>query len=188
MAEPKKPSVLRRLVRYGPPAFGVLVCGMGLYAGYCERQTQATLARLRELGAKVAPQLEPYDWWFRVANAVGIPHDQLVPGRRTYTVAIHRPGNAPATLRHVARLPGVILLYVIDAPDCDDAALAQIKNCTSVEVLLLRHTSVTDAGIRNLARWDRLTAVDIAETPVTKATEMFLRGLPSMRSVNVELR
>jgi uncharacterized membrane protein len=87
-----------------------------------------------------------------------------------------------------SRNPGDgLILRTVSAPErCDDAAIAQLKVIGSLIVdAELARTKVTDAGLKTLATFTNLRAVDLAHTAVTSAGVPILARLDHLESLNL---
>jgi hypothetical protein len=87
-----------------------------------------------------------------------------------------------------SRNPGDgLILRTVSAPErCDDAAIARLKviGILIVDAELAR-TKVTDAGLKTLATFTNLRAVDLAHTAVTSAGVPILARLDHLESLNL---
>jgi uncharacterized membrane protein len=80
-----------------------------------------------------------------------------------------------------------LILRTVSAPQrCDDAAIARLKviGMLIVDAELAR-TKVTDAGLKTLATFSNLRAVDLAHTAVTSAGVPILARLSRLESLNL---
>jgi len=80
-----------------------------------------------------------------------------------------------------------LILRTVSAPErCDDAAVARLKviGMLIVDAELAR-TKVTDAGLKTLATFSNLRAVDLAHTAVTSAGVPILARLSRLESLNL---
>ena len=80
-----------------------------------------------------------------------------------------------------------LILRTVSAPDrCDDAAIARLKviGMLIVDAELAR-TKITDAGLKTLATFPNLRAVDLAHTAVTSAGVPALARLSHLESLNL---
>src|SRR5580693_9127470 len=80
-----------------------------------------------------------------------------------------------------------LILRTVSAPErCDDLALARLKviGMLIVDAELAR-TKVTDAGLKTLATFSNLRAVDLAHTAVTSAGVPVLARLSRLESLNL---
>src|SRR5580658_5653086 len=80
-----------------------------------------------------------------------------------------------------------LILRTVSAPErCDDAAIARLKviGMLIVDAELAR-TKVTDAGLKTLATFSNLRAVDLAHTAVTSAGVPVLARLSRLESLNL---
>jgi hypothetical protein len=80
-----------------------------------------------------------------------------------------------------------LILRTVSAPDrCDDVAIARLKviGMLIVDAELAR-TKVTDAGLKTLATFSNLRAVDLAHTAVTSAGVPVLVRLSRLESLNL---
>jgi uncharacterized membrane protein len=80
-----------------------------------------------------------------------------------------------------------LILRTVSAPDrCDDAAIARLKviGMLIVDAELAR-TKVTDPGLKTLATFSNLRAVDLAHTAVTSAGVPILARLSRLESLNL---
>jgi uncharacterized membrane protein len=87
-----------------------------------------------------------------------------------------------------SRNPGDgLILRTVSAPErCDDAAVARLKAIGSLIVdAELARTKVTDAGLKTLATFSNLRAVDLAHTAVTSAGVPTLVRLTRLESLNL---
>jgi uncharacterized membrane protein len=87
-----------------------------------------------------------------------------------------------------SRNPGDgLILRTVSAPErCDDAAVARLKAIGSLIVdAELARTKVTDAGLKALATFNNLRAVDLAHTAVTSAGVPILARLDHLESLNL---
>jgi uncharacterized membrane protein len=80
-----------------------------------------------------------------------------------------------------------LILRTVSAPDrCDDAAVARLKAIGPLIVdAELARTKVTDAGLKTLATFSNLRAVDLAHTAVTSAGVPILARLSRLESLNL---
>jgi hypothetical protein len=80
-----------------------------------------------------------------------------------------------------------LILRTVSAPErCDDVAIARLKviGMLIVDAELAR-TKVTDAGLKTLATFSNLRAVDLAHTAVTSAGVPVLARLSRLESLNL---
>jgi uncharacterized membrane protein len=80
-----------------------------------------------------------------------------------------------------------LILRTVSAPErCDDAAIARLKVIGTLIVdAELARTKVTDAGLKTLATFPNLRAVDLAHTAVTSAGVPILARLGRLESLNL---
>ncbi len=80
-----------------------------------------------------------------------------------------------------------LILRTVSAPErCDDGAIARLKVIGALIVdAELARTKVTDAGLKTLATFSNLRAVDLAHTAVTSAGVPILARLSRLESLNL---
>ena len=80
-----------------------------------------------------------------------------------------------------------LILRTVSAPErCDDGAIARLKVIGALIVdAELARTKVTDAGLKTLATFSNLRAVDLAHTGVTSAGVPILARLSRLESLNL---
>jgi uncharacterized membrane protein len=80
-----------------------------------------------------------------------------------------------------------LILRTVSAPErCDDVAVARLKAIGNLIVdAELARTKVTDAGLKTLATFSNLRAVDLAHTAVTSAGVPILARLSRLESLNL---
>jgi hypothetical protein len=80
-----------------------------------------------------------------------------------------------------------LILRTVSAPErCDDVAVARLKVIGSLIVdAELARTKVTDTGLKTLATFSNLRAVDLAHTAVTSAGVPILARLSRLQSLNL---
>jgi hypothetical protein len=168
------------LVGLAAPAAGA---GLAWHRG---RQAEDAVARLQRAGASVTERIDAPGWWLSLPSFARYRALKGLFGRKAWDVLLYGRGATADSLRATARLPGLYGLRVYDAPALDDDALAAVSGCTGVEILELRTTRVTDAGLRHLGGWLRLRWVTVRGSPVTDAGLRFLLTLPSVDHADYE--
>ncbi len=80
-----------------------------------------------------------------------------------------------------------LILRTVSAPErCDDAALVRLRAIGTLIVdAELARTKVTDAGLKTIATFSNLRAVDLAHTAVTSAGVPILARLSHLESLNL---
>jgi hypothetical protein len=116
-------------------------------------------------------------------------HVPLAPDWRPQAAAIAKLEKETG-LRLVPRsqiaTDGLILRTASAPRQCDDAALAKLASVASLIVdAELARTQVTDAGLKTLAGWENLRAIDLTRTAVTSQGLSALEKLTKLESLNL---
>jgi serine/threonine protein kinase/WD40 repeat protein/Leucine-rich repeat (LRR) protein len=85
-------------------------------------------------------------------------------------------------IAHMSDLKGLDL----DRTDTTDVGIASLRNLTSLEVLWLRRTKVTDESMRHLSKLSRLHFLDLTGTSVTDAGLVPLKGLAALKTLSLD--
>jgi hypothetical protein len=164
-------------------AAALIAVALTLWNAHRLRLTEEITAELRRLGVHVAETIETDARWASFTRAVGLSSGIGLFERTAYDVRISGTPDAAEAFRSAARLPDLVVVRVLNAPNFDDNALDAVRGCTELKWIGLSTTGVTDAGLRHLRHCRQLESVEIDDCPVTDEGIRFLCGLPSIQSV-----
>src|SRR5262249_53901138 len=159
------------------------MAGLTLWKAHRRRLAEETTTELRRIGVHAKETYVTDPRWLRFARAVGLSSATSLFERTTYKVRIEDNHDAAEALRLAARLPGLVELRVLNAPNFDDNALAAVGDCTELRGIGFSKTGVTDAGLRHLQHCGRLQWAAFDECPVTDEGIRLLCGLPGITLV-----
>lgn len=156
----------------------------------------ASVVALKQAGASVLRLPFPVSW-----------EGSAAPGSAAKKVDLSEVFLDPEVLDALNDVPGITEL-VLTGPEVNDGTLALLTNCRSLTVLDLSGSNVTDAGLRHLAsdafpslrilklnatnvsgaalsRLTKLTALSLAETPVSDKDLLQLKDLTHLEYLNL---
>ncbi len=110
-----------------------------------------------------------------------------LPGLKNIQVArFGGPGMTDAALTEIASLTTLRRLDLTDASAVGDETLKVAGQLPSLEVLILRRSGFTDAGLQHINGLKKLRAIDLRNTNTTDAGVEMLKGLTSLVDVQLE--
>ena len=91
-----------------------------------------------------------------------------------------RGANVDSLLQHVGRLRGLEYLSLIDTPVTDEG-LANLRDLTSLKILLLQGTKVRGPGLAHLKRMRDLEVLMLPNAPISDEEIAHLAGLTKLK-------
>lgn len=108
------------------------------------------------------------------------PKSAPTPNEEQAVAALRRL-DADVTFQTKGRVRGIFF-----PTSTNDDALVYLEGFDELKVLHLRHTKITDAGLRNLRGLNKLRYLYLVGTEVSDAGLVHLQGLPSLREIRLD--
>lgn len=137
---------------------------------------------IKGIDTSAGPHLEPTIY----AKAKGAV---TVPAGTHFKLHLNYDGCNPEALRCLATFPADVI-YNLDAGNLEsfgDGALAKVCETKGLRDLTLMNTQVTDAGLKNLSKLDRLIKLQLSETEITAASIPLLVNNPNLAGIGMRL-
>lgn len=90
-------------------------------------------------------------------------------------------------IKHLAKLPNLENLFLLDNPKITNAGMAYLKNSKSLKKLNLRRTRVDDDGVKHLKEIRTLESLELPDEKITDRGLEYVSELTNLKSLSIPL-